>query len=85
VGIHYIERHLYRIEMEVVICRDSQRIQVDVGIFVAGKSDVSNLAGFLCGQDRLHCPTFRENTVGIVEANNFVMLQQIDVVGLQAF
>ena len=62
-----------------------ERVEMDVRIFVAGESDVADFAGFLCGECRFHGAAVGEDAVGIVEANDFVVLDEINVIGLQAF
>jgi hypothetical protein len=52
---------------------------------MAGESDVAKLACFLGGQRRSHGAALGKDAIGIVETNNFMMLHQIDVVGLQSF
>ena len=47
VGIHDIERHLYRVEVELVLSRHLQHPQVDERVLVAGESDEADLARLL--------------------------------------
>jgi hypothetical protein len=57
---------------------------MDQRILVPGKTDVANLAGFLRLQQSLDWPLDGKETVGIFEADIFVILDQIDVVCLEA-
>ena len=54
-------------------------------IFVAGESDVANLPRLLGLENRFIGSTLREYAIGIVKADDFMVLHQIDVVGLQKF
>src|ERR1022692_1971619 len=58
---------------------------MNVRVLVAGESDVANLARFPRLHNRFIGPALREYAIGIIEANDFVMLHQINMVGLQAF
>jgi len=50
---------------------------------VTCKTDVTHLARLLGGYNCLERTTVGEETIGIVEANIFVVLDQIYVVGLE--
>ena len=47
VGVHHVERHLHGVEVEAVLLRDLEHVQVDVRVLVAGEADVADLAGLL--------------------------------------
>ena len=53
-------------------------------IFVSGKPDIANLAGFLCFQHGFLRAILGKDAVRIVKANNLVVLDQVKMVGLQA-
>src|ERR1022692_1342246 len=83
--IQHVQRHLHRVEAEAVLGSYFQHIQMNVRIFVTGESDVANLARFLGLQNGFHGSALRKYAIGIIEANDFMMLHQIDVVCLEAF
>src|SRR5580704_17877380 len=58
---------------------------MNVRILVAGESDVANLAGFLGLQNGFRGSALSKYAIGVIEANDFMMLHQIDVVCLKAF
>ena len=58
---------------------------MNVRVLVAGESNVANLARFPGFHNRFIGPALREYAIWIIEANDFMMLHQIDMVGLQAF
>src|SRR5258708_5435925 len=57
---------------------------MNVGTFVAGESNVANLAGLLRFAHGFHRSALGKNAIRIVFANHFVELQKIDAIGLQA-
>src|SRR5665811_2196876 len=70
-----------KIRTFICICH----IQMNVRIFVTGESDVANLARFLGLQNGFHGSALRKYAIRIIEANDFMMLYQIDMVCLEAF
>jgi len=48
------------------------------------KSDESQFAGLFCLQESLDSAVGPKDPIGIFESNNFVKLQQIDMVGFEA-
>src|SRR5260370_24153125 len=77
VRVHYVERHLNRIEGEAVLRGSRQHFQMNVRTFVAGEADKADLAGLLCLNNGLQRAPFRKNAVRIVVANYFVALDEI--------
>src|SRR5579862_1792581 len=69
--------------MEAMVGCDFQHVQMNLWIFVSGESDVADLAGFLRFEHRFVGSALREYAVGIVEPDYLVMLNQVDVIGLQ--
>jgi len=59
-GVHDVERHLHRVELESVIGCDLQHVEVDVRIFVAGEPDVADLACLLASSMLLQLPALRK-------------------------
>src|ERR1019366_7925870 len=60
-------------------------IQMDMRIRGPRKSDAANLARLSRRHHRFMSPAFRKNTIRIVEADDLMMLHQIDMIGLQPF
>ena len=60
-----------------------EHVLVNVGAFVAGKADVAQLAGVASLQDRFHRTAGGEDALGIIHANDFVNLQQVQMISLQ--
>ena len=52
---------------------------------MTGESDVANLTGFPGCQKRFLGAALGKNAIGIVEADDFMMLYQVDVIRLEAF
>ncbi len=56
---------------------------MNLGILVSREADESYLSG-LAGRDkRLHCAARSEDSVGVVESDHFVVLQEVDFVQTQ--
>ncbi len=83
VGIHDVERHLDRVEGEAVFIGHFQHVQMDKRILVAGEADVAQLARFFCFQEHLVGAVFVEDAVRVFEADDFMVLDEIDAVGLE--
>ena len=47
-----------------------------------GKSDEPGFARFLCYEDSFLRAVGFEDSIGIIETNHFVMLQQVEMIGL---
>jgi hypothetical protein len=84
VRVHEVERHLHGIEMEVILFRLLKHVKVNVRVLVAGEADVPDLARPFCVEKGLHGASRRKDAVGILEANDFVVLQKVYVVYLKA-
>ena len=57
---------------------------MDVRVFVSRKSDVADLARFFRFQQGGIRAFLIEDPIGVFVAQNFVVLDEVDVVGLQA-
>src|SRR5579863_8665339 len=57
---------------------------MDAGTFVARESDVANLARFLGLKRRFHASAGGEDAFGIGHADDFVKLQEIDIICLES-
>ena len=75
VRVHDVERHLDRVEVEAVLLRDIEHIEVDMRVFVAGEADKADFAGLLRFKDSFHGAALGKDTVGVVEAQDFMMLE----------
>ena len=83
-SVHDVERHLDGIEVEAMFGRDFQHVEMDMRILVSGESDVAGFASFAGVEHSFLGATLGEDTVGVFEADDLVMLDEIDVIGLQA-
>src|SRR5579872_5423623 len=82
--IHNVDRHLHRVEVKGMRVGSLKHAKVYAGILVTGEANVANLArsfGFL---NCLDGPAGGEDNIRIVETNDFMELQQIDHICLQA-
>jgi hypothetical protein len=84
-GIHDVQRHLYRIEVKVVSFGGLQHVKMNVRMLVAGEANEADLASLLRFKHRLERAAFAENALVVSRANDLVELHQIDMIGLQAF
>ncbi len=84
VRVHDVDGHLNGVEVEAVLLRDLEHAKVDGGVFVAGESDVANLAGLLRGDGGFDGAAWGEDAVGVFEADDLVELDEVDHVGLEA-
>ena len=82
VVVQNIQGHLRGIEMKVILRRELQHAYVYDRVFVAGESDEANLARFARIEQRFEWAAGGKEAVGIFQAYVFVVLHQIDVVGL---
>src|SRR5450631_3836059 len=83
VRIHNVDRHLNGVEMEAVLFGHFEHIKMNARILVASKSDEAHFSLFLSLEHRFHRSTLAKDPVGVIEANYFVVLQQIDMICLQ--
>ena len=61
-----------------------QHVQMNVRILVAGEPDVAQLPGLTRLEQRRVGPLLIEDPMGILVSENLVMLDQVDVIHLQA-
>src|SRR5438105_12194393 len=85
VRVHDIERHLYRVETKVIFRCNIQHSKVNERVFVSGKADVTDLTRFSGLQHCFLSSALAKDAVGILRTNHFVMLEEIDVIGLKSF
>jgi hypothetical protein len=85
VGVKQVKRHLDSIKTKTVSFRCPEHVQMNLGIFVAGKADEPDLAGFPRGYKSLHCAAFGKDAIDIVEPNHLVMLQKVDLIQAEPF
>jgi len=84
-SVHDIERHLDRVKFELVFRRQVQHVQMNRWVFMSGESDITNFTGLFSRQRRFQGATGREDPIRVVHPNDFMKLQQVDVIRLQAF
>src|SRR5207237_2556495 len=82
-GIHHIERHLNRVELESVAVRNFEHVKMHARIFVPGKPDVSNLARIACLYQSGVCSFIIKDAMRIFVTEDLMMLDEIDRVHLQ--
>src|SRR5258708_6149667 len=73
-SVHHVQRHLYRVETELMAGSGREHLQVDVRTLVARETDVADFPGFLRFERRLHSAAGCENAIWIVHADNLVKL-----------
>ena len=83
VRIHHVERHLHRVEREALLARHFEHVEMDVRILVPGEADVAELARLPRLEQRSVGALLVEDPVGILEADDLVMLHEIDAIGLE--
>jgi hypothetical protein len=66
-----------------VLAGDIERVQMDPRILVAGEPDVPKLAGLARVHERRVGALFVENPMRILEAQDFVVLDEVDAIDLQ--
>src|SRR5271156_6354173 len=81
--VHYVQRHLHRIESELMTRGGRQHLQMDGGTLVTRKADVADLPGLSGLKRSFHGPAGSEDAVRIVHADDFMKLQEIDMTGLE--
>ena len=82
--IHHVERHLDRVELESVFLRDLEHVEVDARVLVPGEADVAELPRLPpLDQRRVRSFLLVEDPMGILVADDLVMLHEVDAVGLE--
>src|SRR5208283_4590403 len=79
VSIHYVEGHLHRIELEIVLVGDLEHVLVNVWALVPSKADIAELSSCAGLHHNFHRTACRKNALGIVHADDLVKLQQVEV------
>ena len=74
VSIHQVQGHLHSVELEPVLGGRFQHVEMNTRILMPGKADEPNLARLLGGHKGLHRTAGGKDSVGIVEAEDFMML-----------
>src|ERR1700677_994846 len=83
VRVHHVNRHLYGVEMETVLLSDLQHAEMDGRVFVAGKSYIADFYSLAGCHGRFDGAARGEDAVGVLHANDFVKLHEVDHVGLE--
>ena len=82
--IHHIQRQLHAVESKVMFCGDLQHPKMNDWVLVPGESDVADLARLFCLEHGFLRATLGKDPIRVLHPDHLVMLQQIDMVGLQA-
>src|ERR1035437_1096687 len=82
--VHHVQRHLHGVKVEIVLARVFQHAQMEIRILVAGEADVAYFARLFRIEHGFHGTALGEDPVGVFQANDFVELHQINVIGLEA-
>ena len=83
-GVHHVQGHLDRIEPEVVAGRGLKHLYVELRVLMAGKADIADFSLTLCVDHGLQCTTLSKDPVRIVSTDNFMELQEINMIGLES-
>ena len=84
VGVHDVDGHLDGVEVEAVFLGGLEHAEVDGGVLVAGEADVADLAGLFGEDGGFDGSVGGEDAVGVFHADDFVELNEVDGVGLEA-
>src|SRR6266850_4477652 len=84
VGVHRVEGHLDGVEMKLAGGGALEHFKMHVWIFVAGETDVTDFAGLFRFENGFHSTGGGEDALRVGHANDFVELEKVDVVGLEA-
>src|ERR1700719_2646613 len=83
VCVQHVERHLHRVETEAMRRGHLEHPQVHERVLVTSEANEADLACLpRCGEGLL-CSAFGKNAVRVFHPKNFVVLNQIDDIGLQ--
>src|SRR5581483_1894814 len=83
VGVHHVQRHLGGSKSEPVLAGCCEHVKMDMRVLVSGEADEPEFAGLLGLDERGVGAVLGEGTIRIFVADYFVMLDEVDVVGLQ--
>src|SRR6267143_466753 len=83
-GVHGVEGHLDGVEMKLTGGGGLQHFEMHVRIFVARETDETDFASLFRFENGFHSTGGGEDALWINHANDFVELEKIDVVGLEA-
>jgi hypothetical protein len=75
-------RHLHGVEAEIVLERDIQHVQMNLGTLMSREADVAYLPCRARFDHGLKSATGPEDLLGVVHSSYIVELDQIDVVHL---
>src|SRR2546427_1455127 len=82
-GIHHVQRHLHRIELEPVRAGGLEHPEMDGRTLVAGESDVADLPCALRRHHRLQRAVRPEHALRVRHPDHLVELHEVDAVGLE--
>jgi hypothetical protein len=70
--------------MEIVPGCDFEHVKMNMGIFMPGKTYEPHLAGLPGFEHGFLRPAFREHAIRVLETDDLMVLNQIEMIGLQA-
>jgi hypothetical protein len=74
-SIHDVDGHLHSIEVEAVVLRYLHHAEMNMGVLVTGETDEAYLPCLFGSKDRFHRSPFVEDSIWVVVANHFMVLQ----------
>ena len=74
---------LHCVEVETMLLRYIEHIEMNLWIFVTGEANETYLPRLSGSDDRFHRAPFIEDSIRVLETDDFVMLEQIDMVNLE--
>ena len=83
-GVHDVDRHLHRVEVEVVFLRDLEHAQVDERVLVAGEADEAELALLPGVEEGFHRAVLLEDAVRVFHADDLVVLDEVEMIRAEA-
>ncbi len=81
--VHHVQGHLHRSELEAVFVGRLEHMKMDVRIFVSCEADKTDLPRLPRLHQRRVGSFLVKNTMGVFVPDNFMVLDQVDTVGLQ--
>ena len=82
-SVHHVQRHLGRIELIFVLACHFEHVEMNVRVFMSRKPDEAQFAGLASLDERRVRSFLIKDSVRVFIAQDFVMLNEVDVVGLQ--
>ena len=83
VGIQDIERHLDGVKAEAMPGGNFRVLRCKCAGLSAGEPDIPYFAGLACLLQDPISPVFRKNPVRVFEAEDFMVLDQVDTINIE--